>query len=237
MQQESCVRSASHRRTSRASRAEASFPRSLRSATPIWSAASCFRARGPCPIRIYARGASSFAHSSRLRPANALSSKGFSCASTRREHTMTVWLTKSSTRPRVPAQAVDAGPAAFPRRVSQSRHQRPPATDCRPDTRARGWHDESAGAMPNGRRADPRRQIRGDGGGGSPALPGSSGRVEQARRRLLAGSGSFPPGLITRSTRSAKRPDPPLARRRPALPCRWRGCWGWRGVAVGLAAA
>ena len=58
----------------------------------------------------------------------------------------------------------------------------------RPDARARRRPrpGRAPRALPPRRRADPRRPVRGDGGGGPPALPGGPGRVERPRRRLLA---------------------------------------------------
>ena len=86
-------------------------------------------------------------------------------------------------------QAVDRGPAGLPRRFpSRSRHDRPVAGDRRADARDRGRPrpDQSAGTVPRRRRPDPGRPVRGDGGGGPPALPGGAGRMERPRRRLLA---------------------------------------------------
>ena len=60
--------------------------------------------------------------------------------------------------------------------------------DRRPDAGAgrRPRLDQPAGAVPRRGRADPRRPLRGHGGGGPPALPGDPGPVERPRRRLLA---------------------------------------------------
>jgi pimeloyl-ACP methyl ester carboxylesterase len=89
---------------------------------------------------------------------------------------------------RLPAQADDRGPAALPGRLPRARHDGAPAGNRRSDAGPcrRPGYDESPRAVPRRRRADPRRSVRGDGGGGAPAVPGGAGRVEYPRGRLLA---------------------------------------------------
>ena len=88
-----------------------------------------------------------------------------------------------------PHKQSDRGPAALPRRLLRPRHDRPPPRYRRADAGAGRWPrlDQSAGAVPGRGRADPRRPLRGHGGGGPPALPGGPGPVERPRRHLLAG--------------------------------------------------
>src|ERR671915_168749 len=89
---------------------------------------------------------------------------------------------------RLPTQAGDRGRARLPRRVRRPRHERPPARDRRTDARAgrRARHGHPPAARRQGRRADPRRPLRGAGGGGPPALPGGPRRVERPRGQVLA---------------------------------------------------
>ena len=77
--------------------------------------------------------------------------------------------------------------------------------------------DQPPGALPRRRRADPRRPLRGHGGGGPPALPGGPGPVERPRRRLLArgrGAGLSPPGSIANGAMGHRSTDKSAGRGR-----------------------
>ena len=134
-------------------------------------------------------GAGSSAGWSRSRRASAPSSRGSSSASTRaRAH-------NDGTVDQIIEEVL-----AFPHKQSTEDLQRyldafldHDTTDRLPEIAAptlvlAGGRDSTVapGALPRRRRADPRRPVRGDGGGGPPALPGGPGRVERPRRRLLA---------------------------------------------------
>src|SRR5918992_1138203 len=65
-------------------------------------------------------------------------------------------------------------------------HHRPGAGAAPPRAGRRARHGHPPAARPQGRRADPRRPLRGAGGGGPPALPGGPRRVERPRGQVLA---------------------------------------------------
>ena len=88
----------------------------------------------------------------------------------------------------LPAPAERRGVPGTGRRVRRARHRRPPRADRRADAgpRRRARHHPAAARRPPRRRGDPERALRGAARRGSPAVPGDPGRVQRARRRVLA---------------------------------------------------
>ena len=173
----------------RASRAAASSPRSWRYDTLTSCAAWCFRAPGRCRTPTCGRGRLFVRSFAEVAPSERAFLEGFF-----------LWIYTARAHNDGTVDQIIEEVLAFPHKQStedmqrfldahpRSRHDRSPGGDRRPDAGARRWPrpDQSPGARPRRRRADPRRPLRGDGGGIPSTLPGGAGRMERTRRRLLA---------------------------------------------------